>query len=184
MPVSTLRNPQSAARCLTEGVDVPGIDCVLFADPKRSTVDIVQAVGRALRKAEGKKLGYVIVPILLDSEVQDDKELEDSAFETILTVLRALASNDERIAEYFRSRTTGKKRKRGRGVIEDFEVPDGVTINTEAFQDAVELKVWSRLAKLSWRPLKSRRAKSSCRTELSRVKRSDLLDEHPCPSTP
>ena len=43
------------ARCLTEGVDVPGIDCVLFADPRRSTVDIVQAVGRALRPAPGKK---------------------------------------------------------------------------------------------------------------------------------
>ncbi len=55
------------ARCLTEGVDVPNIDCVLFADPKRSTIDIVQAVGRALRTYEGKQLGYVIVPVLLDN---------------------------------------------------------------------------------------------------------------------
>ena len=54
------------ARCLTEGVDVPEIDCVLFADPKRSTIDIVQAVGRALRKSEGKEIGYVIVPVLAD----------------------------------------------------------------------------------------------------------------------
>lgn len=54
------------ARCLTEGVDVPSIDCVLFADPKQSTVDIVQAVGRALRPNKGKKFGYIIVPIILD----------------------------------------------------------------------------------------------------------------------
>jgi len=47
------------ARCLTEGIDVPNIDCVLFADPKRSMIDIVQAVGRALRTYEGKKMGYV-----------------------------------------------------------------------------------------------------------------------------
>ena len=46
------------ARCLTEGVDVPNIDCVLFADAKRSTIDIVRAVGRALRPAKGKRCGY------------------------------------------------------------------------------------------------------------------------------
>ena len=50
----------SNARCLTEGVDVPAIDCVLFADPKKSTVDIVQAVGRALRVSKDKKYGYII----------------------------------------------------------------------------------------------------------------------------
>ena len=55
------------ARCLTEGVDVPDIDCVLFADPKKSTIDIVQAVGRALRIKEGKKFGYVIVPVIIET---------------------------------------------------------------------------------------------------------------------
>ena len=47
---------------------VPGIDCILFADPKRSTVDIVQAVGRALRRSEGKEFGYVVVPVLAANE--------------------------------------------------------------------------------------------------------------------
>ena len=56
------------ARCLTEGVDVKQIDCVVFADPKKSAVDIVQAVGRALRPFEGKKYGYVIVPQLIDAK--------------------------------------------------------------------------------------------------------------------
>lgn len=56
------------AKCLTEGVDVPSIDAVLFADPKRSTIDIVQAAGRALRTSPGKKLGYIVVPVLIDED--------------------------------------------------------------------------------------------------------------------
>lgn len=58
------------ARCLTEGVDVPNIDCVLFADPRKSAVDIVQAVGRALRPTKGKARGYVVLPILHDSKMK------------------------------------------------------------------------------------------------------------------
>src|SRR6185295_6828474 len=50
------------ARCLTEGVDVPAIDCVLFADPKKSKIDIVQAAGRALRPYKGKTYGYIMLP--------------------------------------------------------------------------------------------------------------------------
>ena len=53
------------ARCLTEGVDVPAIDCVLFADPKQSVIDIVQASGRALRRYEGKEFGYILVPLVV-----------------------------------------------------------------------------------------------------------------------
>jgi predicted helicase len=53
------------ARCLTEGVDLPAIDCVCFTDPKRSKVDIVQAAGRALRLAKGKKFGYILIPIFI-----------------------------------------------------------------------------------------------------------------------
>src|SRR5262249_26058022 len=55
------------ARCLSEGINIPEFDCVLFADPKKSAVDIVQAVGRALRRHRGKRLAYVIVPVILDS---------------------------------------------------------------------------------------------------------------------
>ena len=55
------------ARCLTEGVDIPAIDCVLFADPKQSVVDIVQAAGRALRRAPGKEFGYILLPLVVPS---------------------------------------------------------------------------------------------------------------------
>ena len=97
------------ARCLTEGVDVPGIDCVLFADPRRSAVDIVQAVGRALRPAPGKKLGYVIVPILHDADAIPDDIFDSESFQEVLITLRALAANDDRIIEYFRAISQGRK---------------------------------------------------------------------------
>src|SRR6478672_7374276 len=53
------------ARCLTEGVDVPAIDCVMFADPRQSRVDIVQAAGRALRRYQEKECGYIVVPLVV-----------------------------------------------------------------------------------------------------------------------
>ena len=58
------------ARCLTEGVDVPNIDCIVFADPRRSKVDIVQALGRALRTKKGKDWGYVILPVIYDDKTK------------------------------------------------------------------------------------------------------------------
>ena len=70
------------ARCLTEGVDVPAIDAVLFADPRQSKIDIVQAAGRAMRRFEGKKLGYIIVPVIID---EDSDEPSDDAFDQIIS---------------------------------------------------------------------------------------------------
>ena len=138
------------ARCLTEGVDVPNIDCVLFADPRRSTIDIVQAVGRALRPAKDKKHGHVIVPVLVEG---DQKSFfEKSAFKAILMTLRALASNDERIIEHFRTISKGR-RYRGNGKVY-IEIDEKIAkyIDAKTFVKAIELKAWSRLAKLSWMP--------------------------------
>jgi predicted helicase len=64
----SVRAVVSNARCLTEGVDVPAVDLVAFMSRKRSVVDIVQAIGRALRRAKGKEYGYVLVPLLFDLE--------------------------------------------------------------------------------------------------------------------
>ncbi len=139
------------ARCLTEGVDVPKIDCVLFADPKRSKIDIVQAVGRALRKADGKQLGYVIVPVLSDHTRESINGLQDSGFDSVLSVLRALAANDERIIDYFRTVSQGRKWAKGQIPFE-VNIPDGRLIDSDNFIHSIELKLWPRLAKLSWRP--------------------------------
>ena len=145
------------ARCLTEGVDVPNIDCVLFADPRKSTIDIVQAVGRALRIYEGKQLGYVIVPVLLDNDINSIQSRQSKAFESILMVLRALAANDERIIEYFRTVSQGRKWTGGTIPV-DIDIQEGLVIDTDEFINSIKLQFWSRLAKLSWRPFEEARA--------------------------
>ena len=85
------------ARCLTEGVDIPNIDCVIFNDPKQSVVDIVQGIGRALRG--GDKVSQVMIPLLQsDNELIDDLVVAKH-YKSILNVVRAIMSHDQRIAE-------------------------------------------------------------------------------------
>lgn len=145
------------ARCLTEGVDVPGIDCVLFADPRKSTIDIVQAAGRALRPAKGKEFGYIVVPILVDENLSKEELLESGAFDAVIATLRSLASNDDRIVEYFRAIINGKVRKSGGSV--DFDIDEKIAqkIDLEEFSKAIEIKCWNKLAKLSWRSFEETR---------------------------
>ena len=154
----TQRGLITNARCLTEGVDVPGIDCVLFADPRRSAVDIVQAVGRALRPAPGKKLGYVIVPILHDADATPDDIFESDSFQEVLTTLRALAANDDRIIEYYRAASQGRQRTGGGSVEFDLDERLAQRIDLMQFVREIDLKCWDRLAKLSWRPFEEARA--------------------------
>jgi superfamily II DNA or RNA helicase len=153
---SARRSLVTNARCLTEGVDVPGIDCVLFADPRRSTVDIVQAVGRALRIAPGKRMGYVVVPVLLDEKGTPDDVTQGNAFKDILTVLRALAANDERIVEYFRTVSQGRRLPQGKTQFQ-IDLPLGVKIDAAKFAESIELRCWDRLARLAWRPFEEAR---------------------------
>src|SRR5262249_54775573 len=145
------------ARCLTEGVDVPNIDAVLFVDPKRSTVDIVQAVGRALRRSPEKSVGYVVLPVLMNGEVTNSQLPDQDGFENVLNVLRSLASNDERIIEYFRGISQGRRPTRGKQMF-SLDIPEGVRIDAANFIHSIELQFWSRLAKLSWRPFNEARA--------------------------
>ena len=87
------------AKCLTEGVDVPALDAVLFIEPKRSQIDVVQAVGRVMRRSEAKKYGYVVLPVVVPSgaSLADDKVLSGSDFKQVWDVLKALRSHDERL---------------------------------------------------------------------------------------
>ena len=88
----------SNARCLSEGIDVPALDAVLFMSPRNSHVDIVQAVGRAMRKAEGKQYGYIILPIAVPAGVDPARALDDNVrFAVVWSVLRALRSHDDRL---------------------------------------------------------------------------------------
>ena len=87
----------SNARCLSEGIDVPALDAVLFMSPRSSHVDIVQAVGRAMRKAEGKDYGYIVLPVAVPAGVDPAAALDDNErFATVWSVLRALRSHDDR----------------------------------------------------------------------------------------
>lgn len=88
----------SNARVLAEGVDVPAVDAVCFADPRSSVIDIIQAVGRVLRPHPGKRVGTIIVPVTLPPDGDDDTELLVSPFALLWSVLRALRSHDERFA--------------------------------------------------------------------------------------
>ena len=88
----------SNARCLTEGIDVPALDAVLFMSPRNSHVEIVQAVGRAMRKSEGKKYGYIVLPVTVPAGTDPGKALDDNKrFEVIWSVVRALRSHDDRL---------------------------------------------------------------------------------------
>ena len=141
------------ARCLTEGVDVPNIDCIVFADPRKSKVDIVQALGRALRKKEGKDWGYVILPVVYDDETQ---EIDNDSFNEILSVVRGLASNDERIIAYLKDKSDGISNGKTRDKNDNFKVISDY-LNEEELTKQLQIKLWDKLAKLNWMSFKEAR---------------------------
>lgn len=87
----------SNAKCLSEGVDVPTLDAVLFLNPRNSMVDVVQSVGRAMRKADGKQYGYIIIPISIPADVDPEKALNDNKrYKVVWDVCQALRAHDDR----------------------------------------------------------------------------------------
>ncbi|WQU28264.1 DEAD/DEAH box helicase [Helicobacter pylori] len=91
----------SNARCLSEGVDVPALDSIIFFDGKSAMVDIIQAVGRVMRKAKNKKRGYIILPIALEeSEIKNlDEAVNNTNFKNIWKVIKALRSHDSSLVD-------------------------------------------------------------------------------------
>jgi superfamily II DNA or RNA helicase len=89
----------SNARCLTEGVDVPIVDTVAFIDPKRSLIDIVQATGRAMRKAEWKVTGYIFIPVVVEETDNPETFIENSDFKAVWQVLQAMVEQDQRLED-------------------------------------------------------------------------------------
>lgn len=87
----------SNARCLSEGVDVPALDAVMFLHPRNSVVDVVQSVGRVMRKSEGKEYGYIILPVAVPAGVSPSQALSDNRrFKVVWQVLNALRAHDDR----------------------------------------------------------------------------------------
>jgi superfamily II DNA/RNA helicase len=102
----------SNARCLSEGVDVPSLDGVAFIDPRKSQVDIVQAVGRAIRKSEGKTHGTILIPVFIDKHEDEKEALESSRFKPIWDVVNALRSHDDDLAHELDSLRTELGRRK------------------------------------------------------------------------
>jgi len=87
----------SNVRCLSEGVDVPALDAVIFLTPRNSQVDVVQSVGRVMRNAPGKKRGYVILPVVIPAGIEPHEALNDNkTYKVVWQVLQALRSHDDR----------------------------------------------------------------------------------------
>ena len=85
------------ARCLSEGVDVPGLDAVIFFNPRNSMVDVVQSVGRVMRKSEGKDYGYIILPVAVPPGKSPSEALNDNTrFKVVWQILNALRAHDDR----------------------------------------------------------------------------------------
>jgi superfamily II DNA or RNA helicase len=139
------------ARCLTEGVDVPAIDCVLFADPKQSVVDIVQAAGRALRPYPGKQYGYILLPLVVPAGMDVDAFAETTEFKRVARTITALSTQDERIAEQFRVVDHGRK-PTGKVVEIEGDVAVGMDLEISAFADKISTRIWQRVGKANWRP--------------------------------
>ena len=86
---------------------MPTLDGVVFIDPKRSEVDIVQAVGRAIRLAPDKTVGTIVIPVFIASGDDHEAILDDSPFKTVWDVVRALRMHDEELAEQLDSLRLG-----------------------------------------------------------------------------
>jgi predicted helicase len=101
----------SNARCLSEGVDVPALDAVMFLNPRNSVVDVVQSVGRVMRTAPGKKYGYIILPIGIPSDMSPEEALKDNQkYKVVWQVLQALRAHDDRFNATVNQIELNKKR--------------------------------------------------------------------------
>ena len=86
------------AKVLSEGVDVPALDAIMFMHPRKSQIDVVQSVGRVMRRAEGKKLGYVILPVAIPPNTKPEDALNDNErYQVVWQILNALRAHDERL---------------------------------------------------------------------------------------
>lgn len=115
----------SNVRFLTEGIDVPNLDAVIFLSPKKSQVDIVQAVGRIMRKFEGKEYGYIILPVVIDTNADPADVLDNNdKYKEVWQVLNALRSTDERFEAEINKLELNKKKSGRISIIGTNSSPD------------------------------------------------------------
>lgn len=144
----------SNVKFLTEGIDVPNLDAVIFFSPKKSQVDIVQAVGRIMRKFEGKEYGYIILPIVIPAGVTPENVLDDNkTYEAVWQVLNALRSTDERFNAIVNQLQLNKKKPENINIINpgkgrprkpysETDSSKGVEVDTP---QQMELELWENI---------------------------------------
>ncbi|MGO4943707.1 DEAD/DEAH box helicase [Streptococcus alactolyticus] len=121
----------SNVRFLTEGIDVPNLDAIVFLSPRKSQVDIVQAVGRIIRKSEGKEYGYIILPIVVPAGETPETILDNNkSYDVVWQVLNALRSVDERFEATINKLELNKKKPKNIQIIGVGSAPDDPSINT------------------------------------------------------
>jgi predicted helicase len=128
------------AKVLTEGIDVPALDAVVFMRPRDSVVDVIQAVGRAMRKAPGKEYGYVVLPVVVRGQ-DEEREIEESGYRAVWQVLSALRSVDKSFEARMRAalvRLSGKDKSDAEG---SGEGQGGATVAREGGTSSVVVDV-------------------------------------------
>ena len=130
----------SNARCLSEGVDVPALDGVAFIDPKNSEIDIIQAVGRAIRLSKDKKIGTIVLPVFIENNEDPEVAINSSEFKKIWWVINALRSHDELLGEQLEELRyeLGKRGTVGRVDKISFDLPTSITNH---FEESLQLKL-------------------------------------------
>lgn len=142
----------SNARCLAEGVDVPNLDAVMFLQPKKSEIDITQAVGRVMRKFEGKDYGYIILPIVIPAGMTAEEALDaNEPFQVVWDIVKSLRSHDERLEARINALPYDKENKgKGDDVVSIIDVtpPDGDSendgdgdVSSDAGDDPVQMQM-------------------------------------------
>ena len=130
----------SNARCLSEGVDVPALDAVIFLNPRSSQIDIVQSIGRVMRKSEGKKYGYVILPVIVSKDESPEKALDkNESYQTVWKVLQALRAHDERFIDVVNSIDLREKVRITSGNAKDNSFLDDIL--TEKYRQAIYIRM-------------------------------------------
>ena len=111
-------------RCLSEGVDVPSLDAVMFLSGRNSEIDIVQSVGRVMRRASNKKYGYIIIPVVIPSNVPVEEVMEDhDCFKVVWMVLNALRAHDDRFEAMVNKIDLNKRKPKDGGSVIAGKIP-------------------------------------------------------------
>ena len=182
------------AKCLTEGIDVPNLDAVMFLHPRKSQVDVVQAVGRAIRKQEDKKYGYVILPVVIPAGKSPEQALDDnSTYKVVWQVLNALRSHDKEFNAEINNLPFNKRSKKikiigiGKGKKSENKttqkenitdkIHDQLELNIKDIEDKIYAKIVKKCGDIFYEDQWIKKVEQTCKTVSTRI--NSLLKTKP-----